>query len=251
MKAWLRFFRVVNLPTVPGDLLVGAAAVAACAGADSYSAVAFRPFAFVLACAASCCLYLFGLADNDIVGAATDGPERPIPAGEISLGAARILRGLCLAGALVFGSLANLQPAWWVTAFAIALASVLYNRRKWCVLMGLCRGANVLCGGVVLLNHGGRGENWLSRCALLCAAIVWMLYIAAVTKYSEGEADDPVKRQRVGFLIGALVYLQLGALLLAYQLSPSLLTRNFLLAGAGLLVVLRLMKRFLPGVSAS
>ena len=27
MKAWLRLFRVVNLPTVPGDVLVGAAAV--------------------------------------------------------------------------------------------------------------------------------------------------------------------------------------------------------------------------------
>lgn len=251
LKAWFNFFRVVNLPTVPGDVLVGAAMVVALACDDPCSAVTFRSLALVLACAASCCLYLFGLADNDIVGAATDGSERPIPAGEISLGAARIARGVCLAGTLVVGSFANLPPAWWVAAFLIAVSSVLYNRKKGYLLMGLCRGLNVICGGAVLLSVGRHGENMLSCCGLVCTAVVWMLYIAFVTKYSEGESADPVKRQRVGLLIGALVYLQLGALLLAYELSPAVVTRNLLLAGAGLLVLLRLMKRFLPGVSAS
>jgi len=251
LKAWLKFFRVVNLPTVPGDVLVGAAVVAAFACDDPYSAVMFRPLALALACAASCCLYLFGLADNDIVGSATDGSERPISSGEISLGAARVARAICLAGALIFGSLANLPSAWCVAAFLIAASSVLYNRKKWCSLMGLCRGLNVICGGAAVLSSGRHGENMSSRHALVCMAVVWVLYIALVTKYSEGESEDPVKRQRVGFLIGALVYLQLGALLLAYELSPTIMTRNLLLAGAGLLLLLRLLKRFLPGVSAS
>ena len=77
---WLKFFRVVNLPTVPGDVLVGAAAATWCVRA-SLSAQELASVA--LAVAASCCIYMFGLADNDIVGAATD-KDRPIPDGEIS-----------------------------------------------------------------------------------------------------------------------------------------------------------------------
>ena len=71
-----------------------------------------------------------------------------------------------------------------------------------------------------------------------------MLYISLVTLYSEGEETDPAKKRRVGFLVSAIVYLQLIALLI-FRVDPLLLT------GAALLVVLRLMKRFLPEVSAS
>ena len=55
---------------------------------------------------------------------------------------------------------------------------------------------------------------------------------------------DAAKKRRVGFLIGAIVYLQLIALIV-FPVKP------FLVAGAVLLIVLRLMKRFLPEVSAS
>ena len=90
-----------------------------------------------------------------------------------------------------------------------------------------------------------------SRYLLLGAAMVWLLYIAAVTKYSEGEELDPVRRRRVGFLIGAIVYLQLIALFVFHCLVPTVATRNLLLAGAGMLIALRLVKRSLPKVSAS
>ena len=72
-----------------------------------------------------------------------------------------------------------------------------------------------------------------------------------------GKWDDSLRKQRtaclplLGLLIGAIVYLQLVALLLAYVVAPAAVTRNLLLTGAGLLVVLRLMKRLLPEVSAS
>jgi len=244
VKAWLRFFRVVNLPTVPGDVLVGAAVVAAFACDDPSSAVRFRPIALALACVASCCLYLFGLADNDIVGAAKD-KDRPIPLGEISLTAARSVRALCLFGALIVGT--GLPAGWWPSSFALVCMIVLYNRTKFSPAMGLCRGLNVLCGGLLVIPGGTpRGLG-----AVLGLAFLWTICITFVTLYSKGEETDPVKRQRVGFLIGAIVYLQLGALLLAYEFSPTIVTRNLLLAGAGLLIVLRLMKRFLPGVSAS
>ena len=91
-RPWLKLFRVVNLPTVPGDVLVGAALVLpACAVVHAQDLVRVA-----LVAVASCLLYMFGLVDNDIVGAATDG-GRPIPDGQISIRAARIARAVCLA----------------------------------------------------------------------------------------------------------------------------------------------------------
>ena len=229
IKPWLRFFRAVNLPTVPGDVLVGAAAVLCGGRAD------VAPLPLTAACAAGVLVYMFGLADNDIVGAATDS-GRPIPDGAISMRAARIARGLCLFGAMIAGAVADLPPAWWIAAFALAVAIVVYNRTKWCLAMGLCRGLNVACGGAVFCASPSLP---LSACALF-----WTLYVAAVTKYSEGEELDPERKRRVGFLVGAIVYLQLIALIAFY-------VRPLLIAGAVLLVVLRLMKRLLPEVSAS
>ena len=95
MKAWLRFFRVVNLPTVPGDIWVGAVAVWFGAGIIcDYGAPLFN------ATIAGVLLYMFGLADNDIVGAKAD-KGRPIPEGQIPMWAAQVARGICLLGAIV------------------------------------------------------------------------------------------------------------------------------------------------------
>ena len=235
LKAWLKFFRVVNLPTVPGDVLVGVAA-AVCGVARAGGAASVSALSVVAACAAGVFLYAFGLADNDIVGASVD-TGRPIPDGEISLGAARLARGLCLFAALVAGAAVDLPPAWWVTAFALAVAVVVYNRTKSCVLMGLCRGLNVACGGAVAL------ASCASLSVLVCAA-VWTLYITVVTMYSLGEETDPARKRRVGFLIGGIVYLQLAALLF-FAVKP------LLIAGGVLLIVLRTMRRLLPKVSAS
>ena len=246
LRPWLKFFRVVNLPTVPGDIWVGAVAVWFGAGVIcDYGAPLFN------ATIAGVLLYMFGLADNDIVGAKTDS-GRPIPDGQISLRAARIARALCVIGAIAVGlapdpvALRPLPWMWWPAAFALVCSIVVYNRTKNWVLMGLCRGLNVVCGGSVAfcvsLTSGRDSASpllWLGVCAA-----VWTVYIAAVTKYSEGEEMDAAKKRRVGFLIGAIVYLQLIALLI-FHVNP------LLLAGAALLVVLRLMKRFLPEVSAS
>jgi len=223
---WLKFFRIVNLPTVPGDVLVGASV----AGVScSLSAVV-----------SSCALYLYGLADNDIVGAKTDDAFRPIPAGEISLRAARLARALCLLCAIGAGLMGNLPFVWWLFSSALLVLEVLYNRTKKAYLMGLCRGVNVLCGTMGLFS-------WV----VALVALVWMVYIGAVTKYSEGEEKDPTKKACVGFLIGALVYLQLLVLVLSYLFAPTDVTRGTLLSGAAMLLALRFFKRVLPKVSAS
>ena len=245
MRAWLRFFRVVNLPTVPGDIWVGAVAVWFGAGIIcDYGAPLFN------ATIAGVLLYMFGLADNDIVGAKTD-TERPIPDGHISMGTARVSRAFCVIGAIAVGlapdpvALKALPWMWWPVAFVLVCAIVVYNRTKNWVLMGICRGLNVLCGGTVAFCASlTSGEDAASPLAWLgvCVA-VWTVYIAAVTKYSEGEEMDAAKKRRVGFLVGAIVYLQIIALL-CFQ------SGIVVLVGA-LLIVMRLMKRFLPEVSAS
>ena len=236
LKAWLRLFRAVNLPTVPGDVFVGAA-VASCSSPA-------MPDWRVLAAAsvASVLLYMFGLADNDIVGAATDR-DRPIPQGLISLRAARIVRALCLCAAILLALAARLPGHWWPVAIGIAIAIVIYNRTKRPFVMGLCRGFNLLCGF-------GAAYPALppNRKGAIVATVVWTLYIFGVTKYSEGEELDPARKRRVGKLIGALVWLQL-----AVALVPAMIFHDFSFAivQLAMIALLFLFKRLMPKVSAS
>lgn len=248
IKAWLRLFRIVNLPTVPGDVWVGVVAFWSGAGV-------LMDFGtpLVWATLASCFIYLYGLVDNDIVGADTDR-GRPIPDGQISMFAARIARGVCWAAVLALGMIpdpfaqARLPVEWWYVTLALFLAISIYNRTKVWWLMGLCRGLNVLAGGAVayatLRPNAFYHDRFMScTIALAVVAFVWTVYIAAVTRYSEGEELDAAKKRRVGILVGAIIYLQIIALLVFQS--------GLVVAVAVLMVVKRFMIRFLPGVSVS
>lgn len=247
---WLRFFRIVNLPTVPGDVLVGASvvtAVSSACGARPPSAAALGA-----ACLVSVLMYMFGLAQNDILGAKTD-VGRPIPEGLISLGQAKTACALCW----VFAGLISSYPWGRMPLYAWAYLSVMtglvsaYNVTKRPLLMGLCRGVNLMLGAAVALS--ALEGAVLSRPLWVATGlgVLWTAYIAAVTKYSEGEEADAAKKRCVGLLIGALVYLQLIVLIVAYLHAPGVLTRGALLGGAAMLIVLRFLKRILPEVSAS
>ena len=63
-------------------------------------------------------------------------------------------------------------------------------------------------------------------------------------KYSEGEEFDEAKKRRVGILIGSVIYIQL-VLLMVFLIKP------LLIAGAVLLLALRILKETAKGVSAS
>ena len=237
--AWLKLFRVVNLPTVPGDVLVGAALM---------SFFSWRAMSGLAAAAcASVFLYMFGLADNDIVGAKGDS-GRPIPDGEITLGAARLARGLCLFAALVVASIGNLPRFWWPVALALVLSIVVYNRTKWSVFMGLCRALNVVCGVACVKIAFTQGDERLVYPVAVVAGL-WFLYIWAVTKYSEGEEKNPGKKRLVGMFVGGIVYLQLLMLIVITMWDAGAMP--LLVAGAVMLVLLRLFKTVLPKVSAS
>ena len=237
--AWLKLFRVVNLPTVPGDVFVGAALM---------SFFSWRAMSGLAAAAcASVFLYMFGLADNDIVGAKGDS-GRPIPDGEITLGAARLARGLCLFAALVVALIGSLPRFWWPVALALVLSIVVYNRTKWSVFMGLCRALNVVCGVACVKIAFTQGDERLVYPVAVVAGL-WFLYIWAVTKYSEGEEKNPGKKRLVGMFVGGIVYLQLLVLIVITMMEAD--TMPLLVAGAVMLVLLRLFKTVLPKVSAS
>ena len=247
--AWLRLFRVVNWPTVPGDVLVGAAIAII-----FLSRVGGEPdFIKVLGAAvASVFLYMFGLVDNDFVGMKTD-KGRPIPNGEISLGAARVARVHCWGAAIVAAALVGLYPLWWFGAFMLFVVIKLYNRTKWSSLMGLCRGLNLFCGfAAPCLPPIGHSLGLDALEYLAVFAAVWTFYITAVTWYSKGEENDPEKKRRVGALVGGIIYLQLTVLLVFALAFPQVAAmRPLLIAGAVMLILLRLFKTVLPRVSAS
>ena len=247
--AWLKLFRVVNLPTVPGDVLVGAAIAIIAASRAGGEPDFLKVFGAALA---SVFLYMFGLVDNDFVGMKTD-KDRPIPNGEISPIAARVARVHCWGAAIVVGAIVGLYPLWWVGAFMLFVSIELYNRTKWSPLMGICRGLNLFCGFAAPclppIGHS-LGMSALEHVAIFAA--VWTIYIWAVTWYSTGEENDPEKKRRVGALVGGIVYLQLAALIGLTLAFPQVAAmRPLLIAGAVMLILLRLFKTVLPKVSAS
>ena len=93
LKSWLKLFRVVNLPTVPGDVLVGVAS-------SSFAVDGYVPALVARAAGISVLIYMFGLVDNDIVGVKSDS-GRPIADGEISLNLARVVRFVILLTVLI------------------------------------------------------------------------------------------------------------------------------------------------------
>lgn len=245
VKSWLRLFRFVNVPTVPGDVLVGAAAAVTALGVEIYS-----PQKLLGAAIASIFFYLFGLVDNDIAGAATD-ENRPIADGEISYASARIARGVVWAAALLTGYFFRLPTMWWVVSSSLMVSIVVYNRSKLSLAMGLCRALNVLAGVAVLMNgFSAPGPRLFAFAGTVSAA--WFVYVSYLTRYASDENKIPSKKPVVRLLIAMIVYLQLMALVAFAVMFPMTAPmRHLLFAGAGLLVALRILKMFMRDVSAT
>ena len=318
---WLRLFRVPNLPTAPGDALVGAAFMMPAGGATLPQAFAAGVGVLLL--------YMYGLADNDLADAAADAenaPDRPIPRGEISPRAVMVAMLVCLIAA-------SLLPNWivwyfrpgerlplsWNMAMALLVCCIYaYNRKKQTWLMGACRGLSVICGGMAAwvpdrhpYTQHVLPVSWYLLASLVVLAMGWSAYIESVTKLSEGEErpseglgnrryllglsaflpllgfvpiacasgveftscvpfilpvagcccafvawclavaplwlpHGPQERRRaVGRTIGALVYLQVGFMLVWPHRMP------FLVAAAGLWLASRVVRRLFPHVSGS
>ena len=191
---WLKLIRLPNLLTVPGDPVAGYLLAAATVSQQP------RPALLFAAAGASLCLYVFGLVLNDLVDLETDQrerPERPLPAGEITVPQARMaaiamaLSGLNLA-------LAAGRPALYVAA-ALAGVIVLYNASLKRVkvagvcAMGACRGLSLLLGAVAAR------PDLFTRADAACAPVFVAaagvaLYVASFSAVARREMD-PEKPQ--------------------------------------------------------
>ncbi len=174
IRPYLELIRLPNLTTAAADVLAG-------------YAIAGLPSGFRLPwlLAATIALYGGGVALNDVFDAGTDAverAERPIPSGRIARAAAARLGALLLIAGVGFASFAG--PISGRIALLIALSAVAYD--AWGkhhtlfgpILMGLCRGLNLLLGisavPALVLERGA-------------LALIPFTYIAAVTLVSRGE----------------------------------------------------------------
>lgn len=202
----LKLFRLPNLPTAPGDALAGAAFVVCFALQSGATTLAsFNDISVVFAIIASAIsalfFYMYGLADNDIVGVKEDianNSPRPIPQGELTLGQAKLARAICLVLAIIAGGVGRLPWQWWLGAAGIVVCVWFYNRFKnKCKLigllaMGLCRSMSLFAGALaiygILLKQG---SSLAFPCGIFYLMLGWTGYIAAVTylAYDEHNAE--------------------------------------------------------------
>jgi 4-hydroxybenzoate polyprenyltransferase len=209
IKAFLQLTRPANIVTSVADSMAGFAI-----SGMALSAIAALPEYYVgwskmlMLGFASGALYAGGVIFNDVFDAeldSTERPERPIPKGIISIKAAALAGSL----ALVSGVLAALaaSPLSGFIALGVAMLALLYNARAkhhallGPLTMGLCRGGNLLLGISALPE--AVSTHWM-------AAVVPVLYIAAVTLISRGEVHGGSGKH---LLMAALSYiLVLGAI---------------------------------------
>ncbi len=204
---WLRLIRLPNLLTVPGDPAAGFLLATFCVALQP------KPLLLFAAAGASLCLYVFGLILNDLVDLEDDlreRPERPLPAGEISVPQARMAAIAMAFSGLNLALVAGL-PALYVAA-ALAGVVVLYNavlKRvpvAGVVAMGGCRGLSLLLGAVAAWP--GLFAQMDVRCApVFLAAGGLVLYVIGFSAVAKREMD-PDKP------LGGTRWLPFGALLL-------------------------------------
>ncbi len=209
--------RPANLVTAVADIIAGAAIAGFLADTAGLEWLILSTLG----------LYGGGVVLNDVFDARLDAverPERPIPSGRVPLRNAALLG----AGLLVFGvaSAAFFQPESGIVAFCIALATLLYNRIAkhhrffGPLVMGLCRGGNLLLGMSVA---------WPALLAWWPVAFVPVIYIAAITLISQDEVHGG---HRTFLYLAGFLYL----LVHIAQASVAFSRGNFF--GALLLIVL-------------
>jgi 4-hydroxybenzoate polyprenyltransferase len=213
-RAMLELLRLPNVFTAIADVMMGFLVVQG----------TFEPYTTLgLLVATSCCLYLAGMVFNDVFDRQIDAverPQRPIPSGRISLGAARLI------GAVLFcvGLVLPMQVSWqlnlampFTVAWSLALLIILYD--KWLkhtpigpVAMGGCRMLNVFLG-MSFMTDAPSAMHWLIAGGV-------GVYVMGITVFARGE----VAISNRGRLIAGIVVMLSGMAMLA--VSPMFIGEN-------------------------
>ena len=223
--AWARLLRIANVPTAWTNILV----------AFLFAHGSWSPTSeLLLLLLASGCMFCGGMVLNDVFDFKVDSierPTRPIPAGSVSLAAARAVAiGLLFFG-VVFAAAAGVlamrelptELSGGLTpisrslgcSLALVLSIWLYDgplKRTWLapLAMGACRFFNILLGASTIRGIP-QNDVWLGFPPIVVAwaAAVGVL-IAGVTLLAKGEANQDMQNQS-----GVKVRLGLAALLVA------------------------------------
>lgn len=172
VAAYVRLVRPANLVTSGADVLAGYVVVGAPAGQLLWRLIA------------SVSLYAGGIVLNDVFDRDLDAierPERAIPSGLVPLGNAAILGSAFLIGAVCAGFRASLLTGAITTAIALCVLAYdagIKHRTMGPILMGSCRGLNLLLGlsaAPTLLSH------------LWFLPLLPLAYIGGITLLSRGE----------------------------------------------------------------
>ena len=181
--------RLPNLPSVPGDPLLGyLLAMSASGGAVGWPSA-------LMVVLASLSLYACGLLLNDVADLREDQvarPTRPLPSGRVSPAAATIVA--CMLGGAGVGGAASVSFVCGAVALLLVAAVLIYTffARRWpavalCV-MGGCRGLSVLLGAAV------GGWAVLGAPLVMVAALTITAYTVALAAVALGETQQ----QRIG-----------------------------------------------------
>ena len=184
LRPYLTLLRPANLVTAVADVLAGAAVAAAVSGGWD-SAVGWL-------CLATLGLYGGGVVFNDVFDVNLDRlerPERALPSGQVTLSSAILLGGLCFIGGVVLSGLAGGASA--AIALAVAVCALVYDAKAkhhpffGPLVMGLCRGGNLLLG--VSLSARALGNYWW-------IGLLPVVFIGAITLTSRGEVGGNNKQ---------------------------------------------------------
>jgi 4-hydroxybenzoate polyprenyltransferase len=258
--ALARLLRLSALPTAMSNILAG----------FLFTAGVWSPSWLLLATLGiSACLYLSGMVLNDVFDVDEDRelrPQRPIPAGLVSLQSARLL-GWSLWGTGVGGvlSVGLLIPqfvegagrgAWWLIGCGLAGFVVAYNawlKQTWAspFAMGACRTLNVLLGmaagkiGLLAERSEFGGSLEFSVIELLVAGLIG-LFVMGISVMAKTEAANPnstlVRIGSVMMLMAELGLISIGGWYLT-KLSTVGAIGLLGFIGLGILVLLPLTQR--------
>ncbi len=192
LRAWAQLVRIPNTLTACADVLAG---FTLAAGAWSqFSGIAPS---LVAAALSSICLYWAGMVLNDVHDLAVDTAQRrngPLVRRLIAVGTARnagwwlLLLGVALASvsAYLLPTTDPTTPYWIVMVTATALATVIVAYDSWLkatpigpVLMGLCRGLNLLVG--VSLGACIQRQIDLDWSSICLATVGHVLFVTGIT----------------------------------------------------------------------
>lgn len=232
-RAWLELIRPSNVLTAISDVLAGIAL--ACLFLQQ---ILPELGTLTILCVASMLLYTGGIVFNDVFDAKLDlleRPERPIPSGRIKRLSAAVLGALAFTLGALLCLCINAQTFY--VALAIVAMCLLYNRIAkhhflfGPIVMGLCRGLNLLLGMLVLPQ----------AFAYSYIALLPVIYIASVTNISRGEVYG---NNRTALGVSAILYLVVIGTLFYYTLISNHTAALCFIVPFGLMIIVPLIQAF-------